>query len=245
MLPNVVLAVREVGDTEAAYWSAASPDGIQLLLEPGESLLHVGYCRVSQVSPKGWSLPDATTVVVTDRRTAFLTTRFDQGGGWAGFGLAGLAVATTANVVSKRRAAARSAGQVAVGQARHEWLTAINLRRRKALIGAVDTYVDLTVASSAGPRVIELWGKLVVNEKFARWLAGVVSEHRTTLLPPESAQEIATLQRYKLGGQDTASTGKQNDLGWFFPGKTDDLIVAVIARLAAASAPSRPPSSGA
>jgi hypothetical protein len=114
----------------------------------------VRYCRVSQISPKAWVLPNPTTLVVTDRRTAFLTTQFDKGGGWVGFGVAGLAVATTANAVSKRRAAQRSAGRVAIGQARHEWLTGITLRRVKALIGVVDTYIDLTVATAAGA----LWG---------------------------------------------------------------------------------------
>lgn len=81
MLPQEVLVVRGVGDTASPYWTASSLDGIQLHLEPGESLLYVGYCRVSQVTPKAWALPDTTTVVVTDRRTAFLTTQFDKGGG--------------------------------------------------------------------------------------------------------------------------------------------------------------------
>lgn len=235
MLPQEILVVRGVGDTASPYWTASSLDGIQLLLEPGESLLYLGCCRVSPVSPKAWALPDTTTIAVTDRRTAFLTTQFDKGGGWAGFGIAGLAVATTANMVSKRRAAGRSAGKVAIGQARHEWLTGIALRRVKALIGAVDTYIDLTIASSAGARVIELWGKRVADEKFARWLVTTVSAHRMTLLRQESSADIATLQRYKLGGQDAVHTGKRNDLGWVLPGNTAELIDSGIATLPLAS----------
>lgn len=235
MLPEQILVVRGVGDTASPYWTASTLDGIQLRLEPGESVLYAGNCRVSQISPKAWVLSDATKLVVTDRRTAFLTTQFDKGGGWTGFGVVGLAVATTANVVSKRRAAERSAGRVAIGQARHEWITGITLRRVKALIGVTDTYVDLTVASSVGTRVIELWAPKLANEKFARWLVGVVSEHRMALVRPESAEDMATLQRYKLGGQDSAHTGKRNDIGWFFPGKTSELTDAVIAIQTAAS----------
>jgi hypothetical protein len=235
MLPQEILVVRGVGDTAPPYWTASSLDGIELHLEPGESLLYVGYCRVSQITPKAWTLPDTTTVVVTDRRTAFLTTQFDKGGGWVGFGMAGLAVATTANLVSKRRAAQRSAGRVAIGQARHEWLTGITLRRVKALIGAIDTYIDLTVATSAGTRVIELWGKRVADEKFARWLVNTVSTHRMALLRPESAADIAILQRYELGGQDTVHTGKRNDLSWILPGRTAELIDSVVATQSQAS----------
>jgi hypothetical protein len=244
MLPQGILAVRDVGDTQPHYWGASTADGIKLLLEPGETLLEVRYCRVSQISPKAWVLPNPTTLVVTDRRTAFLTTQFDKGGGWIGFGVAGLAIATTANAVSKRRAVQRSAGKVAIGLARHEWLTGITLRRTKALIGVVDIYIDLTVATAAGARVIELWGLKVITEDFARWLVGVVSGHRMALLTPESASEKATLQRYQQGGQDSAHTGKQTDFGWFFPGKTDELIAAVIGSQAKApDVPEQAPSS--
>ncbi len=234
MLPEEILAVRNVGDTQSPYWTASTADGIQLLLEPGEALLEVRYCRVSQISPRAWVLPNPTTLVVTDQRIAFLTTQFDKGGGWVGFGFAGLAVATTANAVSRRRATQRSAGKVAIGQARHEWLTGITLRRVKALIGVVDTYIDLRVATATGVRVIELWGSKVIDEEFARWLSGTVSQHRMALLTPESADEIATLQRYRQGGQDPARTGKPTDFGWFFPGKTEELIAAAIASQAKA-----------
>jgi hypothetical protein len=227
MLPQQILAVRPIGDTSSPYWTASSADGVQLLLEPEESLLHVGYCRVSQVNPKGWALPDTTTVVVTDRRLAFLTTQFDTGGGWAGFGVAGLAIAVTANAVSKHRAAARSAGNVAIGQIRHEWLTAITLRRVKALIGVTDTYIDLTYANAAGARTIELWGRAVVSEDFARWLVSTACAHRLAILPQESSDARAALQRYRDGGQDPI-TGKPNDVGWSLPGKTVELIEAAV-----------------
>ncbi|MCW2940944.1 MAG: hypothetical protein JWN00_3929 [Actinomycetia bacterium] len=223
MLAERILTVRDIGDTELPYWTAASTDGVELLLEPGESLLYVGVSRVSELRPKQWSLDDMT-LVVTDRRTAFLTRRFDTGGGWGGFGLVGLAVATSANAVSKRRAAKRSLGKVAIGQIRHEWLIGMSLRRRKALIGITDTYIDLILTSSAGPRFIELWGLSIRDESFARWLAAGISRDRVNRLRPCSSEDEAQLRRYIEGGQDAAHTGKAGDLGWTFPGDTETLI---------------------
>lgn len=233
MLPQQILVAREIGDTQSPYWTAATLDGVELLLEPGESLLLVCYCRVSKPGPRAWTLENPTTLVVTDRRTAFLTTQFDKGGGWVGFGVAGLAVAVTANAVSKHRAAQRSAGKVAIGQVRHEWVTGITLRRRKALIGVVDTYLDLATTTAAGSQVIELWSSKgqVVNEELARWLASTVSRHRMTLLNPASEPDLATLRRYSIGGHDTAPSGSPDDLGWRFPGKTDRLIAEAISAL--------------
>ena len=148
MLPQRITAIRPIGCKSLPYGTASPADGGELLPEPEETLLDVRYCRVPQAHPGGRKLPDDTTLIATGRRAAFLTTRFDTGGGWAGFGVAGLAVAATANAMSKRRAAGRSAGKVAVGQIRHEWLTSTSLRRVMALIGIVDT----SSTSPAPPR---------------------------------------------------------------------------------------------
>jgi hypothetical protein len=62
MIPRQILTVRGIGDSESPYWTASSPDGNELLLEPDESVLFTGACRVSQISPKAWALPDTTKV---------------------------------------------------------------------------------------------------------------------------------------------------------------------------------------
>jgi hypothetical protein len=61
-------------------------------------------------------------VLVTDARVAVACEKYDKGGGWVGFGLGGIAVSLTANVVSKTRARRRSRGKVLVGQVRYPWL---------------------------------------------------------------------------------------------------------------------------
>lgn len=236
VLPRQLLAVREIGDTQVPYWSAATPDGVQLLLEPGEELLFVGYCQVRQKTGKTWTLERPTTLVVTSRRTAFLNAQFDKGGGWAGFGVAGLAAAATANAVSKQRAAKRSAGKVAIGHVRHEWVTEVSLRRRKALIGAVDTYLDLTVATSTGPRVIELWATGVITEDLARWFTGTLALHRLELLSPTPPELAERLEVDKAGRGELTTPDRPDRRTWMFPGKTDELIAAVIASLPAGRA---------
>lgn len=242
MLPRQIVRVREIGDTETPYWAAASLDGVQLHLEPGESLLHVCYCNVSQISqkgtqikpspsqllPKAWELPGATTVVITDRRIAFLTTQFDKGGGWIGFGVGGLAVAATANAVSRSRAAKRSAGKIAIGQLRYEWLTSIAVRYRKPVFG-LDTYIHLGAATTAGTAVIELYKPKVIDEKLAKWIVGTVAAHRMALLPPTSS-ELTMLQTYKTSGNGAVQGANPGDLSWPLPGNTDELIANIIAQ---------------
>jgi hypothetical protein len=241
MLPQRLVFVREIGDTEVPYWTPASLDGQQLHLEPGETVLHVCSCDVSQVTqkgaqlrpkpsqllPKAWELPYPTTVVITDRRTAFLTTQFDKGGGWAGFGVAGIAVALTANTVSRSRAAKRSAGKVAIGQVRHEWLTSIGLRYHKYVFG-LDTYIQLAAATAAGATVIQLYKPKVIDEHLARAMVGTGAAHRATLLPPDSS-DLVTLHNYKASGNGAIQGANPGDLRWPLPGATDDLIATVIA----------------
>lgn len=236
MLPRQLLAVREIGDTQVPYWSAATADGVQLLLEPGEELLFVGYCRVRQNSQKSWTLERPTTLVITSRRTAFLNAQYDKGGGWVGFGVAGLAVAATANAVSKQRATKRSAGKVAIGQVRHEWVSEVSLRRRKALIGAVDTYLDLTVATMTGPCVIELWATGVITEDLARWFTGTLAVHRLDVLSPAPPELAERLEIYKSGRGELSRPDRPDQLMWLFPGKPDELIAAVIASMPASTA---------
>lgn len=245
MLPPRLVFVREIGDTGKPYWTPASLDGTHLCLEPGESVLHVCSCTVSQLSQKGvqlipkpaqllptdWELPSPATVVITDRRIAFMTTQFDKGGGWVGFGVVGLTVAATANTVSKRRAAQRSAGRVAIGQVRHEWLTGIGLRYRKPVFG-LDTYLHLATATAAGPAVIQLYKRNVIDEQLARSVLGTVAAHRMTLLPPDSS-DLVTLHNYKTSGDGAVQGANPGDLRWPLPGSTDDLIAGAVARLKA------------
>jgi hypothetical protein len=236
-----------IGDT-GDYWTPGSVDGVHLALETGERVLSAARCEVRSAGAESWTMPGDTMLVVTDRRISFLTTKFDTGGGWAGFGVAGLAFATVANEVSKRRAAARSAGLVAIGQVRHEWLTGLALRRQKALIGVTDTYVDLSLTTKTGAQRLTLWGRPAITEQLARWLATVVAAHRLALPVPRTAEQTEALRRYVDGDASSAKAdnkagSKAGNLDWRFPGDTTALIRAV-APLAARRAAGDPPQPG-
>ncbi|MEN3541061.1 hypothetical protein AAH991_38515 [Microbispora sp. ZYX-F-249] len=221
MLPERLIQVREIGDTTGFYWSPASADGRHLLLERGEVVLWHGACTVRD--PGNWALPESAEVVVTDRRTAFLTTRFDTGGGWIGFGAVGLTLSIAANAVSKHRAAKRSAGKVAIGHVRHEWLTGLLLRHSKRLIGGMDVCLDLSVLCRSGRRTIQFWNPLVIDKEFAHWLAGVVARQRLGLAPRSPVAD-RDLRRYAGGGHDVPSQGRPEDVCWTFPGDIGTLI---------------------
>jgi hypothetical protein len=222
---DYLVSVRTIGDIEYPYWFAASPDGVSVELEAGESLLWTGVGIVRQLSPKTWTMPSNTGIFVTDRRVVWMNPQFDKGGGWIGFGAVGLTVATVANVASKRRAAERSADKVLIGQTRLEWVTNMTLRRKKSLIGLVDHYVDLLVHTSTGPHRVSLWSKSINehSDQFAHWIASIIAHQRLGLAQNLLSDEISKLNRYCEGGNDDAATDQLTAKGWTFPGDTDAL----------------------
>jgi hypothetical protein len=222
-MPQQIVAVREVGDNENPYWAPASDNGTELLLERGEELLWTGRSQVASKGSKSWTLPFSTTVILTDRRLAFMTLDFDKGGGWGGFGIAGVAVAVGANAVSKHRAAKRSAGKVLIGHLRHEWVTDLGFRHKKKLLGQ-DSYVDITYATAKGPGLIGLTsGTVDANVASAYAKACAEAQLRVT----EDAVAQATLHRYADGEAEAASTKGPLDRAWRFPGDVATRIQGV------------------
>jgi hypothetical protein len=63
-------------------------------------------------------------VLVTEARIIFYCEKWTKSGGWIGFGPGGLAVALTANIISKALAAGRRKGKLLVGHVRYPWLAA-------------------------------------------------------------------------------------------------------------------------
>jgi len=228
VVPDQVLGLQQIGEGVQPYWVPSSADGVHLRLEPGENVLRAGRCRVKS-SAGNWILPDDTTIVVTDRRIAFMSTDFDKGGGWVGFGAAGLAISVAANIVSKHRAAKRSAGLVAIGQLRHEWIDSVELRRERALLGPVTTYVYLTAPTVNGSVDVELWGTHVVNQDLAVWLASLLVWHRTSLAAHMTYSERAELERVRILVEDP-SLGRKDGMKWILPGDIEKLVAAVAPR---------------
>lgn len=144
-------------------------------------------------------------------------------------------MAATANAVSWSRAARRSAGKVAIGQVRHEWLTSVGLRYRKPVFG-LDTYIHLAAPTVAGIAVIQLYKPKVIDEDLARLVVSTVAAHRSTLLPPDPGQQTM-LGEYLTPGQGGMTGANPGDLRWPLPGGTDELIASVLARTAPRAVP--------
>jgi hypothetical protein len=211
-----LLVVREIEDHDEPYWLAATDDGRAPLLEVGEALLWQGFAQVRQKLPSTWEL-EGMGIVVTDRRLIFLTTEFDKGGGYSGWGGLALVAATGLNAISKHQARKRSRGKVAIGHVRHEWARELSTRRRKVLIGGPDVAVVLSVLTGGSPKVLELKGP-ATREDFGRWLAGLISRHRlaTDGTLDERAREL--LMRQVDGSGAPAPQYGEGSAAWGFPG---------------------------
>jgi hypothetical protein len=132
-----VLTIRSGQDngSDALYpvlSDASSPEIIALDDYDGANVVKIVATAVSVLQVASPSLKTLVRlrevridVYITDGRLALACEKYDKGGGWVGFGGAGLLIAVTANTVSKVRAANRSRGKVLVGQVRYPWMQAV------------------------------------------------------------------------------------------------------------------------
>lgn len=131
---NFFAIVDATDDDPALYPILSGPDSncaVQIEASDGQIpvRLWANAARVLGTNPAGqltsvFPLPSDVTwsVLVTDVRVIVYCEKYDKGGGWAGFGGAGLAVALAANAISKARAAHRRKGRVLVAHVRYPWL---------------------------------------------------------------------------------------------------------------------------
>jgi hypothetical protein len=143
-----VLLIRSGLDTgsDAMYpvlSDASNPEPISMDKYDGPDVVKIAATavRVLQVGGAGLKtlvrLRDVRIdVFITDGRLALACENYDKGGGWVGFGGAGVLVAVTANTVSKIRAANRSRGKVLVGHVRYPWMKAVGASSKSGLASA-------------------------------------------------------------------------------------------------------------
>ena len=132
-----LVAIRDGMDTDGRIWPvmASEPGGMLIEREDldGDEILTlpVTAAAVSEVTGDGLrQLVEVSNIsaslYITGQRVTFACAKFDKGGGWAGFGGAGLAIALTANAVSMVRAAARRRGKIMAAQLRYPWLKSVS-----------------------------------------------------------------------------------------------------------------------
>jgi hypothetical protein len=222
-LPERFLTVREIGDGRWSYWLPASMDGSSVLLDPGENILatRVGTVR-GRLSPGGqvaWT-ESPTGLVISDRRVIYFRTDFEKGGGWVGFSAGGLAVATVANIASKRAAAKKTAGKVSIGHVRYEWVQSAAYARSGQSQREVP-HLAFGVGAAAGVQTVELCG---LDQAFCTWLGQVIAGHRLALDDASDSPGRNRLEAYHAGSPDPILAPGVVGVSWQFPGDTRVLI---------------------
>ncbi len=130
------------------------------------------------------------TLYVTDARVAVACAKFDKGGGWMGFGAAGLVTAGVLNVASKARAAHRRKGKMLVGHARYPWISDVGFSPKAGLLSTEDLRVVVGVSENGRRKKVYLDFSLGrgasaarVAHSIARRCAGYRLAHDHTLTP--------------------------------------------------------------
>ena len=132
-----LVAIRDGTDTDGRIWPVMATEPGDMLIEredlDGDKIvtLPVTAAAVHEVTGAGLrQLVDVSNIsgslYITGQRVAFACAKFDKGGGRAGLGGAGLAIALTANAVSMVRAAARRRGRIMAAQLRYPWLKSVS-----------------------------------------------------------------------------------------------------------------------
>lgn len=130
------------------------------------------------------------TLYVTDARVAVACAKFDKGGGWMGFGAAGLVTAGVLNVASKARAAHRRKGKMLVGHARYPWISDVGFSPKAGLLSTEDLRVVVGVSENGRRKKVYLDFSLGrgasaarLAHSIARRCAGYRLAHDHTLTP--------------------------------------------------------------
>jgi hypothetical protein len=142
-------------------------------------------------------------VWVTGSRVLLYCRNFDKGGGWSGWGLGGLAVAVTANAISKGMAANRRKGKALVGNIRYPWITRVSFAPRNGY-GTRETveleYVDGTDATKpACSLTIHLDNRTDAN-RVARHIVDKVIAYRYASGEPMSDEQLAKFEKLRTSG---------------------------------------------
>lgn len=205
------LAVVQVGDAPDVLHPSIN-DALQIIPEAADGPLElpfqvsmasvrrkVGNAWVSQLRTKDISFQ----VWVTGSRVLLYCRNFDKGGGWSGWGLGGLAVAVTANAISKGMAANRRKGKALVGNIRYPWITRVSFAPRNGY-GSRETveieYVDGTDPTEPGCSLtIHLDNRTDAN-RVARHIVDKVIAYRYASGEPLSDDVVERFEKLRISG---------------------------------------------
>ena len=218
MAASDLLTIREYGDRtgDDDVFPFLDADA-RPLLEPGETTLLEfwadvsGFQREGGAWVRGWGpLPAAALVTVTDRRVVFVCDRFTKGSTWAGFGVVGLAVATTATAVSASKARKVRKGRAAAGQVRYDWLAGL------APAGTDDAPAwQLTVAHPLAPLALRVGthrGQRRLDNDLLAYVGSVAAHFRLATVEVEPPDEAVLRRIVETDNAAPADRGRL--IGW-------------------------------
>ena len=110
------------------FYPLVESDGTTIRLAPSEMALWRGKANVGEYHypeefddyDRLWELPKPASILITNKRIAFLCEKWTVGGGWRSHGTAPLTTALI-NTASKLQAARRRRGAVMAGHCWWEW----------------------------------------------------------------------------------------------------------------------------
>jgi hypothetical protein len=202
------LAIVQVGDAPDLLHPSID-ENLQIIRDgndgPFDQPFQVSKVSIRRKMGNNWVTETQTKDIsfqlwITGTRVILYCRNFDKGGGWRGWGLGGLAVAVTANAISKGMAANRRRGRALVGNIRYPWITKVGFSPRSG-IGSRETidiqYIDGT--DSTKPEcslTIHLDNRTDAN-RVARFIADKVIAYRYAdkgELTPELFAKFETLR---------------------------------------------------
>jgi hypothetical protein len=140
---------------------------------------------------------------ISASRVVIYCRNYDKGGGWTGSGVGGIAVALTANAISKAMAANRRKGKALVGHLRFPWISAVSFSRRQGW-GSEESirlsYVDGSETTNPACDITLVLARHVDANRIARDIADRIIAYRYASGESMTAEELEGFEALRTGG---------------------------------------------
>lgn len=160
----------------------------------------------------------AGSVTVTDSRVTFACTDFKRGGGWSGYGAAGIAVAMTANAISNANARRKTRGYTLVSHVRYEWLGAGGVTAQPYKWGKSQNvlklvFIDPTDSSRVG--TLQIW---LEKREQPTALGQTIAAHAARHLAADASEPLRSELDGIASNPSSTPTAAGNAVFWKIPG---------------------------
>jgi hypothetical protein len=159
------------------------------------------------------------TVTVTDSRVIFACTDFRRGGGWRGYGTAGILTAVAANAISHANAKRSTRGFSLVGHVRYEWLDAGGVTAQGYKWAKSPNAFKITFVDPMDPTNVEVLTFFLENREPALDLGEDLTRRAAFFLADRAdGQRRDTLRQFATT-LPSEPTGGGNGISWRLPSR--------------------------